>query len=182
MTEFATHTVETAPEGSKAILKAVTEKFKFLPNLIGNMAEAPATVEAYTTLGGIFAKADLSATEQQIIMMTINRLNGCTYCMAAHTTISKMSGVAADVIEALRNNTAIADSKLEALRQFTIVMHDSRGWPKEAQVQAFLAAGYTKQTMLEVVLGISYKTLSNYTNHLAGTQLDAAFSADLWEA
>lgn len=182
MTEFATHTVETAPEGSKPILEAVTVKFKFLPNLIGNMAESPAAVEAYTTLSGIFAKADLSATEQQIIMMTINRLNNCTYCMAAHTTISKMSGVADDVIEALRNNTAIADSKLEALRQFTITMHDSRGWPQDAQVQAFLAAGYTKQTMLEVVLGISYKTLSNYTNHLAATQPDAAFSADLWEA
>jgi len=182
MTEFTTHTIESAPEGSKPILKAVTEKFKFLPNLMGNMAEAPATLEAYTTLSGIFGKADLSETERQIIMMTVNRLNGCTYCMAAHTTISKMSGVADDVIEALRNNTPIADSKLEALRQFTIVMNDSRGWPQDADVQAFLAAGYTKQTMLEVVLGISYKILSNYTNHLAGTQPDAAFSANLWEA
>ena len=182
MTEFATHTVETAPEGSKPILQAITEKYKFLPNLMGNMAESPAALEAYTTLSGIFDKADLSATERQVIMMTINRLNNCTYCMAAHTTISKMSGVADDVIDALRNNTAIADSKLEALRQFTIIMHDSRGWPQDADVQAFLAAGYTKKTMLEVVLGISFKTLSNYTNHLASTQPDAAFSADLWEA
>lgn len=182
MTEFTTHTIETAPEGSKPVLKAVTEKYGFLPNLMANMAEAPATLEAYTTLSGIFDKADLSATERQVIMMTINRLNGCTYCMAAHSMISKMSDIADDVIEALRNNTAIADSKLEALRQFTIVMHDNRGFPQDADVQALLAVGYTKQTMLEVVLGISFKTISNYTNHLAHTEDDAAFSAHAWEA
>ena len=182
MTQFDMHTIETAPEGSKKIIEGATAKFKFLPNLLGKMAESPATLEAYTTLAGIFDKADLSATERQVIMMTVNRLNGCTYCMAAHSTISKMTGVAGDVITALRNNTAIADPKLEALRQFTIVMHDTRGWPTDEAVQAFLAAGYTKQTMLEVVLGISYKTISNYTNHLAQTPVDDAFSADVWEA
>ena len=182
MTQFDMYTIETAPEGSKKILEGATAKYKFLPNLLGKMAESPATVEAYTTLAGIFDKADLSATERQVIMMTVNRLNGCTYCMAAHSTISKMTGVEGDVITALRNNTAIADPKLEALRLFTIVMHDTRGWPTDEAVQAFLAAGYTKQTMLEVVLGISYKTISNYTNHLAQTPVDDAFNADVWEA
>jgi len=182
MTQFDMHTIETAPEGSKKILEGVTAKFTFLPNLIGKMAEAPATLEAYTTLAGIFDKADLSATERQVIMMTVNRLNGCTYCMAAHSTISRMTGVTDDVIEALRTNTVIADPKLEALRQFTIVMHETRGWPTDEAVQAFLAVGYTKQTMLEVVLGISYKTISNYTNHLAHTPVDDAFSADEWIA
>jgi len=182
MTQFETHSIETAPEGSKKILEGATAKFTFLPNLLGKMAEAPATLEAYTTLAGIFDKADLSATERQVIMMTVNRLNGCTYCMAAHSKISKMTGVADVVIEALRNNTAISDPKLEALRQFTIVMHDTRGWPTDESVEAFLAAGYTKQTMLEVVLGISYKTISNYTNHLAQTPVDDAFSADVWES
>lgn len=181
MTQFDLHTIETAPEGSKKIMEGATAKFKFLPNLLGKMAEAPATLEAYTTLSGIFDKADLSATERQVIMMTVNRLNGCTYCMAAHSKISRMSGVEEDVIQSLRANTTIADSKLEALRQFTIVMHDNRGWPKDEDVQAFLAAGYTKQTMLEVVLGISYKTISNYTNHLAQTPVDDVFNADAWE-
>ncbi len=182
MTQFETHTIETAPEGSKKILEGATAKYTFLPNLLGKMAEAPATLEAYVTLAGIFDKANLSVTERQVIMMTVNRLNGCTYCMAAHSKISKMTGVADDVIEALRNNTAIADPKLEALRQFTIAMNEKRGWPSDGDVQAFLAAGYTKQTMLEVVLGISYKTISNFTNHLAQTPVDEAFSADAWEA
>ncbi len=182
MTQFETYTIETAPDGSKKLLEAANAKYSFVPNLLAKMAESPTMVEAYITMAGIFDKADLSATERQVIMMTVNRLNGCTYCMAAHSTISKMTGVADDVVEALRANTAIADPKLEALRQFTIVMNDNRGWPKDEDVQAFLAAGYTKQTMLEVVLGISYKVLSNYTNHLAHTPVDDAFIANEWAA
>ncbi len=182
MLEFETHTAEAAPEASKKILQGAKAKLSFVPNLLGKMAEAPALLEAYTTLAGIFEKADLSATERQVIMMTVNRLNGCTYCMAAHSKISRMTGVPEDVIEALRNNTSIADPKLEALRQFTIVMMENHGLPSEADMAAILAAGYTKQTMLEVVLGIGYKTLSNYTNHLAHTKVDDAFSADAWSA
>ncbi|MBE9475714.1 MAG: carboxymuconolactone decarboxylase family protein, partial [Proteobacteria bacterium] len=119
MTEFDTHTIETAPEGSKKILEGATAKYTFLPNLLGKMAESPAALEAYTTLAVIFEKADLSVTERQVIMMTVNRLNGCTYCMAAHSKIARMSGVDEDVIQSLRANTAIADAKLEALRQFS---------------------------------------------------------------
>ena len=107
--------------------------------------------------------------------MTNNRLNGCVYCMAAHTAISQMAGVKADVIEALRNNTPIADAKLEALRTFAAVINESRGWPSDAQVEAFLKAGYTQQNVLEVILGTSLKVMSNYTNHVAETAVDNAF-------
>ncbi len=182
MAKFDTHTIETAPENSKKILAGVTEKYTFLPNLLGNMATSPALLEAYTTMADIFAKTDLSETERQIILMTMNRLNGCTYCMAAHSTIAKGAGVSESVIQSLRKNTAIDDPKLEALRQFAITMNDSRGYPSDEAVQAFLDAGYTQQTMLEVVLGISLKVMSNYTNHIADTQLDAVFSANVWKA
>lgn len=180
MTDFVTHNVETAPDASKPILEAVQNKIGFVPNLMGTMAEAPALLEAYTTISGIFGKSDLSETERQIILMTNNRLNGCTYCMAAHTTISKGAGVAQDVIDALRNDTAIADPKLEALRQFSIVVNQTQGWPSDADVEAFLAAGYSKQTILEVVLGAAFKVMSNYTNHIAATEVDDAFAANTW--
>ena len=180
MPEFTTHTVETAPAGSRPHLEGAQKNLGFVPNLLATMAGAPALLEGYMTLSGIFGKTDLTETERQIILMTNNRLNGCTYCMAAHTTISQGAGVPADVIEALRNNTPISDPKLEALRQFSVVVNESRGWPEEAQVQALLDAGYTQQTVLEVVLGTAFKVLSNYTNHIAETDLDAAFQANAW--
>ncbi len=180
MTHFETQTIDTAPDASKPLLEAAQNKYGFVPNLLGTMAPAPALLEGYMTLAGIFDKSDLSETERQIILMTNNRLNGCTYCMAAHTTISQMAKVPADVIEALRTNTPIADAKLEALRTFSAVVNESRGWPTEQQVSDFLAAGYTQQTVLEVILGTSLKVMSNYTNHVAETEIDAAFTANVW--
>lgn len=134
------------------------------------------------TLAGIFGNTDLSETERQIILITDNRLNGCSYCMAAHTTISQGVKVATDVIDALRNDTAISDPKLEALSQFAIAVNESRGWVEQRDLDAFLAVGYTKQTVLEVILVTSLKVMSNYTNHIAQTPVDAAFQANAWAA
>ncbi len=180
MTDFTTHNIDTAPAAAKPLLEGAESAYGFVPNLLGNMAEAPALLEGYMSLAGIFGKTDLTETERQIILMTNNRLNGCTYCMAAHTTISQMANLPADVIEALRTDTPIADAKLEALRKFAIAVTESRGWPTDAQVNAFLAAGYTRQTVLEVILGTALKVMSNYTNHIAGTPLDDAFAPNAW--
>lgn len=180
MTDFPIHTQNSAPEKSKPILDAVQQAYGFIPNLMATFAESPAAVEAYTTLSSIFGKSDLSPTEQQVILMTNNRLNGCAYCMAAHTTISKMQRLPDDVIEALRKGESIADEKLEALRVFAAKVNTARGFVPPADVEAFLAAGYTKANVLEVILGTSLKVLSNYTNHVANTPVDEAFQGNAW--
>ena len=180
MINFETHTIETAPDAAKPILQSTLKGYGFVPNLYAAMAEAPTILEGYMSLSAIFSKTDLSETERQIILMTNNRLNGCEYCMAAHTTLSQMAGVDDDIVDALRNDTAIADTKLEALRQFAIAVNESRGWPSDAQSDALMAAGYTPRTVLEVILGTALKVLSNYTNHVADTELNDAFRANAW--
>jgi len=180
MTTFTTHTIESAPEASKPLLESAKNAYSFVPNLLATMGEAPALLEGYMALASIFEKTNLSETERQVIQLTNNRLNGCMYCMAAHTSISQMAGVKPDVIEALRNDMPIADAKLEALRTFTTVINQSRGWPSEAEINVFLEAGYTQQNILEVILGTSLKVMSNYTNHIAETALDDAFAANAW--
>jgi len=182
MTDFTTHTIESAPDAAKPFLEGAKKAVGFVPNLYATMAEAPTLLETYLTVAQIFGKTDLSETERQIILMTNNRLNGCEYCMAAHTTISKGAGVPDDILDDLRAGTALADPKLEALRKFSIVVNESRGWPSDTDIQALLDAGYTKQTVLEVVLGTALKVLSNYTNHIAETPVDAAFQANAWSA
>ncbi|MEL7481185.1 MAG: carboxymuconolactone decarboxylase family protein [Pseudomonadota bacterium] len=182
MTDFTRHTVESAPEAAKPLLEGAQKSVGFIPNLYATMAEAPTLLETYLTVGKILSKTSLNETERQIVMMTNNRINGCEYCMAAHTTLSQGSGVPADVIEALRKGTAIADPKLEALRAFAATVNESRGWPKETDLQALFDAGYTKQTVLEVVLLTGFKVLSNYTNHVAETPVDAPFAANAWTA
>ena len=181
MTDFNIHTIESAPESSKPQLENSKKAYGFVPNLMGVMAESPALLEAYRTLSEIFdKKTSLSTTEQQIIAMTNNRLNGCTYCMAAHTSIMQAGKVADDVITALRDGTPIADPKLEALRVFAEKVNQKRGWVDDGDIEELLAAGYPKQTVFEVIVGTAYKVLSNYTNHIAGTSLDRGFAKNEW--
>jgi len=179
MSSFTVHSSESAPT-AKGLIEGAQSVFGFLPNLLGVMAESPAILEGYMALSGIFDKSDLTATERQIILMVNNRLNGCTYCMSAHTGISKAQGVADDVISSLRDGTELADPKLEALRVFAVRMNEARGWVEQRDIDAFLAAGYTRRTVLEVVLGTSLKVMSNYTNHIANTPLDSAFESVEW--
>lgn len=177
---FKIHTTDSAPEGAKDILNGARQKYGFVPNLLGMMSEAPALLKAYTTLNGIFDESSFSPSERQVVLLTVSYENGCEYCVAAHSVIAGMQQVPDEVVSALRDNSPIPDEKLEALRQFTRKVVQSRGWPEEADVKAFLDAGYGRQQILEVVLGVGLKTLSNYANHLADTPLDDAFAGQAW--
>ncbi len=182
MTKFTIHTPETAPEDSKTIVETAQKKYGFVPNLIGIMAEAPAAVEAYLALNDIFDKTSFSAAEKQVILLSASYVNQCTYCMAAHTAIAGMNGVPEEVIEALRQGRTLPDGKLDALARLTRSVVETRGWPEESAKQAFFEAGYDPRHYLELLVGVTMKTLSNYVNHVAETPLDDAFRPAEWSA
>ncbi len=167
----------TAPEVSRPILAKAKAGYGFVPNLLGVMAEAPAVVQAYPTLGQLFEKTSFNAPERQIVLLTTSIVNKCTYCVASHSVIAGSQKVPAEIIQALREDRPLADPKLEALRRFTAEVVTTRGWPSDTARDAFLAAGYGRQQVLEVILGVTMKTLSNYVNHQAETPLDTAFQA-----
>ncbi len=180
MTPYTVHTEESAPEGSKPVINQVKLTLGFLPNLMATLSESPASVAAYATMMGIYEKSEFTPTEKEVVLMTNNRLNGCYYCMAAHSTVSKMKGIADSDIETLRNGTSFDDPKLEALRVFTEQVFHTRGNVSDADVDAFLAAGYTKGNVFEVVLGTSLKVLSNYSHKFTKAPVDKAFEAMAW--
>ncbi len=182
MTTFPVHSSETAPEGSKLILVAAQKKFGFVPNLFRVMAEAPAAGEAYMAVMDIFERSSLSDAEQQTILLSVSFVNECEYCMAAHSMVAGMKNVPAEIIEALRSGTTLPDPKLDALAVLTRSVVETRGWPTEAAKEAFFAAGYGTSEYLEVIVGVTVKTLSNYVNHAADTPLDTAFEAARWAA
>ncbi len=181
MTDFTIHTHETAPAASKPLLDKLQKAIGFVPGLYAVLAEAPIALEAYDVLSGLFKGTSLTATEQHVVLLTINYENNCGYCMPAHTGLAKLGRVPDDVIEALRNGATITDPKLQALRMFTVQVVNKRGWVPDDDVQVFLDAGYTQQQVLEVIVGMSYKVISNYTNHISNTPVDAAFKKFAWE-
>ena len=179
-TKFTVHTKETAPETSVALLQGAEKAFGFVPNLIGMMAESPALTKGYLSIAQIFDETSFSPTQRQVITLTASRYNECHYCMAAHSVIAEMQKVSQDVIDAIRNDDPIVDVKLEALRNFTTQVVDKRGWVSNEDIQAFVDAGYNRQQILEVILGVSFKTLSNYVNHITDTPVDTAFAKKAW--
>ena len=180
MSIFNIHTQETAPARSEELLADAQRAYGFIPNLLGVLAESPAALKAYLEIGKIFDNSSFSATERQVVILTANRFNGCHYCMGAHSVVAEMQKVPGHVIEAIRTDQPIQDSRLEALRRFTTAIVERRGWVSESDVQTFLDSGFTKAQILEVIVGVSFKTLSNYTNHIADTPLDRAFATRAW--
>lgn len=178
--EFTIHTLETAPNESKEALAHAEETFSFIPNLEGIFAEAPALLKGSMALWDLFETTSFTPIEQQVIYLTANYENSCNYCMAAHSGLAKMTGMSPENIEALRNGTPMSDKKLQALRHFTQKMVRERGWVEDSEIEAFLAAGYSKQQVLEVILGIAIKVMHNYTNHIAKTPLDQQFKPNVW--
>lgn len=182
MSRFKPHTLETADPEGREVLEQVQKAYGFIPNLLGNMAHAPVTAKGYLALGQLVGETSFNATEQQVIMLAVSRYNECEYCIGAHSAISAMQKLPADVVESIRNDEPIADNRLEALRAFTTRVVSQRGWLSEEDIGEFVAAGYGHSQILEVVLGVAMKTISNYTNHIAGTELDAAFADFAWQA
>lgn len=180
MNSFTVHSQDTAPTGSAERLAQTEKAFGFVPNLIGTFAESPATLEGYQALSGILDRSSLSATEKQVVLLATSRYNECHYCVAAHTVIAGLEQVPREVVDAIREDRPLGDSRLEALRQFTTDVVDKRGWVDADAVARFRRAGYGNQQVLEVILGVSLKTISNYTNHIAKTPVDDAFSAEVW--
>lgn len=181
MTEFTLHTQETAPEESRPLLDNSLKAFGMIPNLHAVMADSPQHLEAYQKLHELFQQTSLSVVEQTIVWMTINVEHACHYCVPAHTAIAHMQKVNAGLIESLRNASPLEDEKLEALRQFTLKVVRQRGAVSDGDVEAFLAAGYTQRQVLDVILGVAQKVMSNYVNHLAETPVDAPFQKFDWK-
>jgi uncharacterized peroxidase-related enzyme len=181
-TVFPLHTPDTAPEASRAAMLAVKQKFGFLPNLIRELAEAPATLQGYLALGELMEQTSLSGIEQQLVLATVSVANGCEYCVAAHSAGLRHAGLPLDELEALREYRPLADPRLEALRAFASAVAETRGRPGADTLLAFRDAGYGPRQALEVILAVGMKTISNYVNHLAGTPLDPALRAFEWRA
>jgi len=172
---------ESAPRESRPIMDAVSDQYGFLPNLIGVLSHSPAAAEAYTSIGKALEKAALDPVEQQVVFLTVSTRNGCGYCVAAHSTLAKNASMPDEVLEALRDGDKLPDTKLEALSRFAAAVREHQGWVPDGELKAFRDAGYGERHLLDVITILAMKTLSNYTNHIAGTPLDDAFADQAWD-
>jgi alkylhydroperoxidase family enzyme len=181
MSTFKIHTVESAPEASKPLLENSLKSFGMIPGLHAVLAESPEILKAYQILHDLFVNTSLNNEELTVVWQTINVEHECHYCVPAHTGIANMMKIAPAITEALRNKTEMPTEKLQALHEFTLAMVRKRGAVSEEELAAFFAAGYEQRNVFEILLGLSQKIISNYTNRIAETPVDAGFKKYAWE-
>ena len=180
MTEFTLHNQESAPEAAKPLLENSVKSFGMIPNLHAVMAESPQLLEGYQTLHNLAQQTSFNAEELTVVWQTINVEHACHYCVPAHSAIAHSMKVDGEIIDALRNETLLP-TKLEALRTATLAIVRERGVVGDDVLNAFFAAGYQQKHVLEVILVLSQKVMSNYVNHVANTPVDAPYKAFAWE-
>ncbi len=178
-----THSLSSESPRIRGVLEQAKAQVGFLPNMYANMVNSPGLLETYLFGYDRFRKeSGFSPAEQEVVFLTISRENQCHYCVAAHSMLAeKVSKVPRDVIEAIRAGTAIADPRLAALREMTRTLLATRGWPDRQDVGRFVAAGFAETQVLEIVLAVAVKTLSNWSNHMFETPVDDMFAAWAWK-
>jgi alkylhydroperoxidase family enzyme len=181
MSTLKIHTIETAPEGSKPMLETIQEKSGMIANLQGVMAEAPGLLEGYMKLHQLALESSFNDEEVTVVWQTFNVEHECHYCVPAHTMIANMMKIDPAITEALRNSDAMPTEKLQVLHETALSMSRNRGQLTDAEIQKFFAAGYESRQLLEIVLILSQKVMSNYVNHLAETPVDAPFQQFAWK-
>ncbi|HYD19076.1 MAG TPA: carboxymuconolactone decarboxylase family protein [Patescibacteria group bacterium] len=165
---------DTAPAASVPFLEEIESKKGFVPNIAGVLAAAPPALEAFVTLQELLGKTSLSAVEKDILFLAISTFNDSPYCQAAFAKQAEADGMTWEMEEAVKTGQPLPNPKLDALRNYARGVLENRGRPDDATIEAFLAAGYGPANALEILLAISFNTLTNYTARLAHPPIDAA--------
>ena len=172
-------TIETALEGSKETLRNIQKGYGFIPNLMATFANSPAVLNGYMAMDAAWDKSSLNAKERQLILLTTSVENHCDYCKAAHSTILKsMMKVDAAIVAAVRERKPLADKKLNALVNLTRELVSERGYASENTKTDFLNQGYSEVQLIEVIVGIALKTVSNYIDHVNPVVIDDGFKSE----
>jgi uncharacterized peroxidase-related enzyme len=172
MNRISIPTTEQTPAATLPLLAAVQKQLGVVPNLMKLVGNSPAALEGYLSLNGALGKGALGVKTGERIALAIAEINGCSYCLSAHTYLGKNIAMLDDAeIEANRNGKS-SDAKADAAVRFATQIALARGHVSDAEVQAVKAAGYTDAEVVEIVLHVALNTLTNYVNEVAQTEID----------
>lgn len=172
-TSNRTFTVPTREEVSlnnQNLFDHLKKSLGFVPNLYAYFAKSETALGDYLALQN--RKSTLRAKEREVINLVVSQINGCRYCQSAHTVLGKMNGFTDEQIIELRQGSASFDSKLDALAKFTASVTENRGRATIDAKEAFFSAGYNEANLVDVVIIIGDKIISNYIHNLTGFEID----------
>jgi alkylhydroperoxidase family enzyme len=182
MNDFQIHTIETAPEQSKAALQGLQQNFGLIPNVAATMAGSPVLINAFIGAFGNFHGGSFDERQKQVLLLTNAVTLGCHWTVAFHSTVALGAGVAVSDVAAIREGKLPADPKLAALAALARTLVESKGHAAAAEVDRFVAAGYTRSQVFEVIAGIAISTMAGITGSMARTPIEEPFKSQAWAA
>jgi uncharacterized peroxidase-related enzyme len=172
-------TIATAPAAAQPVLEGIQKGFGFIPNLMATFANSPEMLKGYLALDAEWEKTSFTPQQRNFALLAASLENECGYCVAAHSTIAKaFQKVPAATVAAIRAGQPTGDKKTDVLISLVRELVAKRGQASRATIDGFLAAGFTKPQVMELLLAIALKTISNYLDHINPAPLDAAFAAE----
>lgn len=170
MNTFSVPTRDEVSANNQAIFDNLNQAVGFVPNLYAAFAHSDTALETYLAYQG--AKTSLSKKEKEVINLVVSQVNNCIYCLSAHTVIGKMNGFTDEQVLELRSGTASWDAKTDALVKFAKEFTESKGRVNPETFDNFLAAGYSRGSVADVVLAVSDKVAMNYLHNLTQVPVD----------
>jgi len=180
MQRFSVHTIESAPEKSRPTLQALEQKFGFLPNVMGTMAENPVLLNGFAGSFGSFHGGSLDECEKQALLLTNAVTLKCPWTVAAHSTFALEDGMPESDVKAIREGKLPDDPKYSALSGMTRALIEKRGNVSDADIERFTSAGYSRAQIFEVITSIGISTMAATTTIMAGTPVEDRFKAQAW--
>jgi uncharacterized peroxidase-related enzyme len=177
MTNFTVPTRGEVSENNQAIFDNFQKGLGFVPNLYAYYAKNETALGDYLALQN--RKSTLKAKEREVINLVTSQINGCRYCQSAHTVLGKMNGFTDEQVIELRKGFASFDSKLDALAKFTASAVENRGRATLESKDAFFEAGYTEANLIDVVIAVGDKTISNYIHNVVDFPIDFPIAPEL---
>jgi len=170
MKTFTIPTTATVSAANQAIFAQLQKGLGMVPNLYATLAHSEHALGNYLTLQN--GKSSLNAKEREVINLVVSQVNECAYCLAAHTALGGMVGFTPEQIISIRKGSAPFDTKLDALARLVWSATERRGHADPALVDAFLAAGYTEGQLVDTVMVIGDKIITNYLHALTQVPVD----------
>ncbi len=164
--------IEASPTASQPLLEAVKKMLGSVPNLFRMVGNSSAALEGYLGLNGALSKGKLDAKTRERIALAIAEINGCNYCLAAHTYLGKNLAKLDDVEIAANRNGGSNDTKADTAIRFAATIARTRGHIADSDLQAAKLAGYSDAEIVEIVAHVALNTLTNYVNNVTGTDID----------
>ncbi len=174
---FAIPTRSDVSEHNQTVFDNLKKGLGMVPNLYAYFAKNETALGDYLTLQN--RKSTLRSKEREVINLVTSQINGCRYCQSAHTVLSKMNGFTDEQIIEIRRGSASFDAKLDALAKFTASVVENRGKASEQAREDFFTAGYTEANMIDVLLVVGDKIISNYLHNLTGLPIDFPIAPEL---